>query len=280
MNNAFAGGDPSPLMQKELRLEYRLDGMKMKKTFGENQPVTLPAEAAGLSDEPSAELRLEKGVVLEAWQAGTWILSNSLGEASVVKVDAVTAPLPVTGPWELSFQANRGAPASVRFEKLIPWNESSDAGVKYFSGTGTYATRFVVPADLPKKGRRLLLDLGRVEVIAEVKLNGKELGILWKPPFRVDVGDAVKPGENRLEVKVVNLWPNRLIGDEQLPEDVLYEKNGAIKEWPAWLLKGTPRSSGRTTFVSWKHWKKDDALLDSGLLGPVTLRVVELKEVK
>ena len=88
--------------------------------------------------------------------------------------------------------------------------------------------------------RRWYLDLGKVAVMAEVKLNGKDLGILWKPPFRVDVTAALKAGDNLLEVKVVNLWINRLIGDEQLPEDNDRNPNGTLKSWPQWLLKANP----------------------------------------
>ena len=105
------------------------------------------------------------------------------------------------------------------FEKLISWSEHSDPGVKHFSGTATYAKAISVPASLIGKDKRLYLDLGNVAVMAEVTLNGKNLGILWKPPYCVDVTDAVKAGENALELSVVNLWINRMIGDELLPED-------------------------------------------------------------
>jgi len=121
---------------------------------------------------------------------------------------------------------------------------------------------------------RLDLDLGDVQVMARVKLNGKDLGTLWKPPFRVNITDVAKIGDNELEIQVVNLWPNRLIGDEQLPEDSERNANGTLKAWPQWLLDGQPSPTGRLTFTSWRLWKKDDALLPSGLLGPVMLRRV------
>ena len=124
-----------------------------------------------------------------------------------------------------------------------------------------------------RSGRRLFLDLGKVQVMAEVKLNGKDLGILWKPPFRVDITDAVRPGDNALEVKVANLWPNRMIGDEQLAEDSQRNPNGTLKDWPQWLQEGKPSPTGRTTFTSWRHWPRDAPLLESGLLGPVRIRV-------
>ena len=119
-------------------------------------------------------------------------------------------------------------------------------------------------------GRSLWLDLGRVKNLAEVSLNGKPLGILWKPPFRVDITGAAQPGKNKLEIKVTNLWPNRLIGDEQLASD--REWNGKrLKEWPQWVLDGKPSPTGRFTFTTWHHWNKDDALLESGLIVPVRM---------
>jgi hypothetical protein len=200
-----------------------------------------------------------------------------------VKVESVPAPLVVGGPWELTFQPHRGAPDKIMLERLISWSEHSNPGVKYFSGTGTYRTRLNVPAALLGAHRRVFLDLGRVEVIAEVAVNDRELGVLWKTPFRVDVTDALKAGENTLQVKVVNLWPNRMIGDEQLPNDCWGRNaNGknVMKAWPDWLVKGTPRTSGRITLLaSMQQWKKNDPLIPSGLLGPVTLRTVERRSV-
>ena len=120
------------------------------------------------------------------------------------------------------------------------------------------------------------LNLGDVQVIAEVKLNGQDLGILWKPPFRLDVTKIARPGPNDLEVRVTNLWPNRLIGDEQYPDDCSPTANGprgGIRAWPEWLLRGQARPEPRRlTFAALKHWNKDDSLLPSGLLGPVAVQ--------
>ena len=112
--------------------------------------------------------------------------------------------------------------------------------------------------------------------VAEVTVNGQLLGTLWKTPFRVDVTGALKPGENVLEVKVVNLWVNRQIGDEQLPEDSDRKPDGTLKSWPQWVQEDKPSPAGRYTFTSWRLWKKSDALLESGLLGPVTLSTGEV----
>ena len=126
------------------------------------------------------------------------------------------------------------------FEKLISWPDSKDKGIKYFSGTATYRKTINIPAERFGENRSLLLDLGSVKEIAEVRLNGQDLGILWKAPFRVDITKAAKPGDNELEVRVTNLWPNRLIGDEQYPDDCQWD-GIHLKNWPEWMLKGEPR---------------------------------------
>ena len=111
--------------------------------------------------------------------------------------------------------------------------------------------------------------------MAKVKLNGKGLGVLWKPPYRVEITDAVKAGENQLEISVVNLWPNRMIGDKQLPEDSDRNPNGTLKVWPKWVLEAKPSPIGRHTFATWRLWKKDDPLLESGLIGPIRILTTE-----
>jgi hypothetical protein len=113
--------------------------------------------------------------------------------------------------------------------------------------------------------------------MAEVTLNGQPFGVLWKKPFQVDVTRALRAGPNTLEVRVVNLWINRLIGDEQLPEDSPRNKDGrTVSEWPEWVLQGKPSPAGRFTFTSHRLWKKDDPLAPSGLLGPVILVPAQL----
>jgi alpha-L-rhamnosidase len=180
--------------------------------------------------------------------------------------------IPVEGSWVLNFPPNWGAPPSVTLDQLISWPDYPDQGVKYFSGTATYVKDIDIPAELLAKGNLLFLDLGGVKNLARVKLNGTDLGILWKPPFRVDIASAAKPGTNHLEISVVNLWPNRLIGDEQLPADVEWRSDGGMDKWPQWVLDGSPSPAGRLTFTNWHHITKDMPLLPSGLLGPVTLQ--------
>ncbi len=153
----------------------------------------------------------------------------------------------VDGSWDLAFQTNRGAPAKISLSALSSWSENSEAGVKYFSGTGTYAKTIQAPADWFKTGAELWLDLGDVKNLAEVSVNGKPLGILWKTPFRVNATSALKPGANTLEIKVTNLWVNRLVGDQQ-PD--------AVKKY---------------TYTAQQFYRADSPVLPSGLLGPVRI---------
>lgn len=160
----------------------------------------------------------------------------------------------LTGPWDIRFQPGRGAPERVTSEKLFDWSRHPDSGVKYFSGIATYQTRFNwAPArsDPSAVQPQLWLDLGQVQVMARVYLNGRDAGTLWKPPFRADLTGKLVPGENVLEIRVANLWPNRLIGDQKLPENQ------------------------RVTWTTWNPFAADAPLLESGLLGPVQLMASE-----
>lgn len=191
---------------------------------------------------------------------------------------------PLTGPWTLRFPEGWGAPAQVELPELIPWNEHAETGVRYFSGTACYAQTLHLDA-APAPGERWVLDLGTVKNIAAVRINGRDCGVLWKKPFRCDATGALRAGENRIEIEVTNLWPNRMIGDEQEPDDLTWEEpvryehapgspltGSLLLEVPDWLRNGTPRpSAGRKTVSSFKFFGKDAPLLPSGLLGPVVL---------
>jgi len=163
-----------------------------------------------------------------------------------VKQPVREVPTVLEGPWEVSFPANLGAPAHARLDRLYSWTDSADPGIKYFSGTATYSKLATLDRDWRRGFSRVLLDLGSVKEVAEVLVNGRSVGVLWKPPFEIDVTDALKVGDNRIEISVTNLWPNRLIGDKQ---------PGAHK----------------IAFASFDPYEATSPLLPSGLLGPVTL---------
>lgn len=160
---------------------------------------------------------------------------------------AVTNTL--AGPWRVQFDPAWGGPAEpVEFDALESWSRHADEGVKYYSGSAVYRTTFEVDDDpLHDPARRWWIDLGQVKELAAVTINGEKVGTAWTEPFRVEVTSHLRSGENRLEVEVTNLWPNRLIGDRRLPPDE------------------------RLTRTNIRKFRRDSPLLESGLLGPVRL---------
>ena len=218
-----------------------------------------PAEAAVLTDDTGA-------LFIRTTTAGEHQVRFSDGSVRTVTA-APPAPATIAGPWQVEFPPGLGAPPKIDLTELASWTTHPDPGVKYFSGTATYRRSFECPS--PVAGR-ILLDLGDVRVLAEVTVNGKHLGVLWKPPFRVDIAGALQTGRNELEVRVTNLWPNRMIGDEQFPDDIAWMKGNPFpKEWPDWVTGKATRQSPRITFTSRRTYQKGDPLLPSGLLGPV-----------
>ena len=154
----------------------------------------------------------------------------------------------ISGAWTVHFDPKWGGPESASFDSLVSLPTRAEPGIKFYSGTATYEKTFVLPdSKLKTKNSKLFLDLGDVRELAEVKVNGKSCGIVWCPPFRVDVTDAVKPGENKLQIEVVNFWPNRIIGDASLPKEKRFTQTNIRK-----LTAKTPLEA-------------------AGLLGPIKL---------
>ena len=182
----------------------------------------------------------------DSWQAFFIVFSgksaaNSYTEPALAESEVAG----VTSAWTVRFQAGLGAPAQAQMNALASLSENADAGIKYFSGTATYENTLNAPA--LNKSARYWLDLGDVKNLAEVIVNGKNVGITWKKPFRIDVTEALKQGSNNIQVKVTNTWVNRLIGDAQ------------------------PGAANKITFTTMPFYKADSPLLPSGLLGPVKL---------
>ena len=182
---------------------------------------------------------------------------------------AAAAGVEIIGPWQVTFDPQSGGPGKVAFTQLDDWSKRPEDGIRGYSGTAIYQTAFKAPE--MTAGRKYMLDLGKVEVMARVQLNGKDLGILWKPPNRVDVTDTLKAGENTIKITVVNLWINRLIADAALPEDSQRDEKGALQSWPDWVLSGGSSPTGRRSFVTIPQWKRDEDRVPSGLLGPVSI---------
>ena len=154
------------------------------------------------------------------------------------------------GAWTVQFDPKWGGPEQpVTFESLQDWAKRAEEGIKYYSGTATYRKTFDLDAATKNPKGELYLDLGVVKNVAEVRLNGKNLGIVWCPPWRIDISDALKTKDNQLEIDITNLWPNRLIGDGKLPPEKRFTKT---------TVEG--------------FYKRDFPLFPSGLLGPVTIQ--------
>ncbi|MCC7497362.1 MAG: hypothetical protein IT160_07280 [Bryobacterales bacterium] len=212
---------------------------------------------AGLRDpvamvEPAAEVRItDSGELRLRAPGGCYHLASRTGRAVNVTVAPVPEPLTINGPWTVRFTPGWGAPDMAYFPQLVTWSSRAEPGIRYYSGAATYSVTFQAPTAASNTVAEL--DLGTLHNLAEVSLNGHNLGVLWKPPFRTDITGLLNPGVNRLEVKVVNLWPNRMIGDASLP------------------------AGRRFTRTNMLRYTANSPLLPSGLLGPV--RIVSTREV-
>ncbi len=248
---------------------------------GDVRPLPQFSEKGGLTQIPLVWERFESYFILFRKETP----SRKIEGLNFQDLERVVA---IEGPWNVSFDPDWGGPDSVVFEELTDWTQHSNPGIKYYSGTAVYKQTFDLPEgvlseiifdNLQKRAERIneqqlklsdekryYLDLGALKNMARVHLNGKKMGTLWTTPWRLDITDALKSKGNILEIEVVNLWPNRLIGDEQLPEDEIQDGR-----WPEWILENQKRTSGRYTFTTHRHYDKNSPLLESGLLGPVVI---------
>jgi hypothetical protein len=213
------------------------------------QPELWRAETAAIAPVSFtiSDGRTTVPIHLEPWGTVFVVFRKPTSETShVVPAAQETTVATIGGPWNVAFQAGRGAPASITLNELSDWSQNSDPGVKYFSGIGTYTKTLQASPAWFRKGAHLLLDLGDLKNLAEVTVNGKNLGQTWHQPYRIEITSALKPGANEITIGVVNAWVNRLIGDEQ---------PGATKY----------------TYADVHPYKANSPLLPSGLLGPVTV---------
>lgn len=183
--------------------------------------------------------------------------------------------------WKVAFHYKDADDITVAADTLFDWTSSSNADIRYFSGTATYTNSFTIKKI--KADSRFVISLGEVKNLASLTVNGKSFPILWKVPFLLDITSAVRKGKNIISIDVTNLWPNRMIGDEQEPDDIEWSEpltytyapgsptaGRYMAKLPEWLSNGTPRpSKGRKTVGCFKFFTKDSPLLPSGLLGPV-----------
>jgi hypothetical protein len=188
-----------------------------------------------------------------AREKGSYVLTTADGQTRALSLPEIPEPMPLTGAWEVQFTAGLGAPDKVSFDTLSDWTKRPEEAIQHYSGKAIYRKAFDLPdSAMRNPGSQFMLDLGKVNDLATVRLNGQPLGTLWLAPWRLDVTKAVRPGKNLLEVEVVNTWHNRLVGDKALP------------------------AAERHTYLTADTVAKNAPLLPAGLLGPVTLQPVRV----
>ena len=224
---------------------------------GEQRPLPQFERADGLTTIP---------MEFDAFQS-FFVVFGRKGEATASKAEKNFLELkPVqklSGAWEVAFDPKWGGPEKITFDTLQDWTTRPETGIKYYSGIATYRKNF----SLTKvSAGKTYLDLGVVHDMARVRLNGKDLGVVWCAPWRIEIASAIKAGDNELEIEVVNRWPNRMIGDQQ-PADA----NARTVACPPGFLGGKKIQTGRYTFTTHNSYKPQSPLLPSGLLGPVQL---------
>jgi hypothetical protein len=252
VHRRLADGDVYWVSNRSARVEtldatFRVTG-KAAELWHADTGLTEPASYRVANGRTTVPLRLEANdAVFVVFRKASSAPSRTLPQPVETQIASVE------GPWDVSFQPDRGEPPKITFATLSSWSDNSDPGVRYFSGSGAYAKTIQAPAGWFQKGARLWLDLGDVKNLAEVSVNGKPLGIVWKAPFRVDVTGALKLGANAVTIKVTNLWVNRLIGDQQ------------------------PNVTKKYTYTAQQFYQAGSPLLPSGLLGPVRIVSVAMK---
>ena len=230
------------------RCQFRVSGKQPElwnPLTGETRVLPEFATSAGGTSIPMRFEPLESSFVI-------FRQPTAAAAASGNNFPALHAPdVTLTGPWEVSFDPKWGGPDKITFDSLDDWSLRPETGIKHYSGKAVYRKTFTLRDESPAAGQKCFLDLGVVKNLARVRLNGRDLGVVWCGPWRVDVSRAIRPGNNELEIEMANLWPNRLIGDRTLPAEKQF------------------------TSTTYNPYKMNSPLLPSGLLGPVTYTTVK-----
>ncbi len=264
------GRDPAPNVVKTLEIAYRFNGKENRTSIAEGKPLTIGSSSGNplrvhATDGSAVTLASATPVQAE--------LTFASGSRKSITTPQAPAASQLRGPWRVVLDSPVEPRRELTLPQLASLSENPDASIRYFSGTATYSSTFEIPAT----PHPVELDLGKVHDLARVTVNGRDLGVIWQAPFRIDITPALKPGRNELKIAVTNTWHNRLVGDEQHEPDFEWggdrgSKGRSIKGYPDWFVKNLPRpSKDRKCFVVWYYHRKDTPLLPSGLVGPVTL---------
>jgi hypothetical protein len=274
-------GTPDSIPQMTVRFSGDIAGLTVcNSSLNVTQVKTIYSLGLPLPDDPpAAEITGDNELLVR--QNGNYSLVVNR-KAIPIPITSVSST-PINSTWTVTFPSNRlpksNPNLSIQLIELQSLHLHPNFDIAHFSGTATYKTTFINPRSIFSI-QPVLLNLGRAENIAEITVNGKYIGLSWLPPYEVDISSALLPGKNTLSIAVTNLWPNRIIGDEFLPvEDVFNTTNvdWAVEAWPEWWVENKPVKDGeRVTFSSWHHYNATGLpLLASGLLGPVKITVAD-----
>jgi hypothetical protein len=244
------------------------------------------------TNHPASVMVADKAAV---WHVGRDISGNSVfqsptncsakvvyssGKEKMVSTEPI-APVQIGGAWDVAFVPKQGEKFQLAFPALADFSRHTDPLVKYFSGTATYRKTIHLVAETLKPNRRVVLDLGMMNDIATVSINGSAAKVLWYAPYEMDVTGLLRAGDNQIEIAVTDNWANALIGDEQIPADfatpnaeyLAKQSMGfQLPRFPDWFLRNQPRPSARKTFTTWIYYNRNSELQPAGLVGPVRLR--------
>jgi len=243
--------------------------------------------------KPSYSLDEKNNLQMEVYQNGRYTALVNGSEKWNSNVNDISKPIAINGNWEINFREEDNYKATLNTNTLFDWTTHETEQIKHYSGTAIYKTTFHIDSGVLDSDKKFQLNLGKVNVIAKVILNEKEIGVSWIAPHNLDITNAIKQGTNELRIEVTNQWTNRLIGDEKLPNQTGYyirrgkpgygDSNfrGDMEKMPEWFRKNQPLPEGpRTTFSVYSFQKPTDQLLPSGLLGPVTISTSKIIKKK
>ncbi|MGQ1948326.1 glycosyl hydrolase [Geofilum sp. OHC36d9] len=249
------------------------------KAFSDKQIRDLgTGKLAYLKQSPEVKLLVnnQHNVLAEFIENGKYSVSINNDIHQIIDITQCSSE-DISNQWKIQFPKESGIKKTFDMPVLKSLIKCSDFDVQHFSGTCIYHRVFRLDSILDQT--KIMIDLGRVEVIAKVFVNGTEAGLLWKPPFQLDITGLVQHGVNSLRIEVTTLWINRLIGDENLPVENNYSVHNYIEKLPDWYINNELKPGKRKTFSVWKNYSKDKPLVESGLLGPVSVIVAEKRVI-
>ena len=241
-------------------------------------------ESSNSLPKPLFSLDDKGNLQMQVYANGNYKALVNGSETWKVNVSDLPKSISIKDNWEINFREEDNYKATLKTDELFDWTTHTEEKIKHYSGTAIYKTTFNIDKNILESDRQLELNLGEVNVIAEVILNGNKVGVSWMAPHKLDITSAVQEGENTLEIHITNQWTNRLIGDEKLPNQTGYhvrrtkrgfgdeDYRGKFKKMPDWYRNNQPLPDGpRTTFSAYSFQKPTDKLLPSGLIGPVSI---------